>query len=220
VAQNHIPWLWLIRHRTANVNEYSTRYSLAIDAFLETPYNAWRGPARGNKQGSEGVIGNDIGRRLTAREQEVQALAREVYAERIDLGVAREQARRDLPLSTFTEAYWKIDLHNLLHFLELRMKDRAQWEIRQYAKIIGFEIVARWCPLTWQAFCDYRLDSTALSGLGTRIVSAINSGRIDEAKNLVIAEGLMVVDGISERKTRELQELEASLRLLGIEVPW
>jgi thymidylate synthase (FAD) len=213
-------WRQWIRHRTANVNEYSTRYSLAIDAFLETPYNAWRGPAMGNKQGSEGVISDDIGRRLTAREQEVQALAREVYAERIDLGVAREQARKDLPLSTYTEAYWKIDLHNLLHFLELRMRDRAQWEIRQYANIIGFEVVARWCPLTWQAFCDYRLDCMVLSGLATRIMSAIISGRIDEAKSLVIDEGLLLVGGTSERKTRELQELEANLRLLGIEVPW
>jgi len=80
------------------------------------------------------------------------------------LGVAREQARKDLPLSTYTEAFWKIDLHNLLNFLFLRMNNHAQTEIREYAKVIGNEIVAKWCPIVWQAFSDYRLDCCTFSG--------------------------------------------------------
>ncbi|RPJ66931.1 MAG: hypothetical protein EHM24_20875, partial [Acidobacteria bacterium] len=74
----------------------------------------------------------------------------------LEAGIAREQARKDLPLSTYTEAYWKIDLHNLLHFLDLRLDVLAQEEIRSYARIIGEDIVRRWVPLAWEAFLDYR----------------------------------------------------------------
>ena len=109
-------WRQWIRHRTANVNEYSTRYSIAIDAAQQTPPGEWRTQSASNRQGSEGFFSADEGESLTAAEAELHAAARRVYQERIDRGVAREQARKDLPLSTYTEAYWKIDLHNLLHF--------------------------------------------------------------------------------------------------------
>ena len=130
-------WRQWIRHRTANVNEYSTRYSIAIEAAQLTPPDAWRTQATQNRQGSGAAIDTSVGADLSAREQELHRLAREVYEERLSKGVAREQARKDLPLSTYTEAYWKIDLHNLLHFLELRMDTRAQEEIRAYAVVIG-----------------------------------------------------------------------------------
>src|SRR5580704_9709598 len=135
-------WRQWIRHRTANVNEYSTRYSLAIDAMQTTPADQWRGQATTNRQGSGEPLGAELGGRLSAAEAEFQAAARKLYEERIAAGVAREQARKDLPLSTYTEAYWKIDLHNLLYFLALRMDAHAQHEIRAYANIIGNEIVA------------------------------------------------------------------------------
>ena len=90
----------------------------------------------------------------------MQKVAREVYQQRLDAGVAREQARKDLPLCTYTEAYWKIDLHNLLHFLKLRMDSHAQWEIRQYATVIGRQIVARWVPVVWESFRELRLKET------------------------------------------------------------
>lgn len=145
-------WRQWIRHRTASVNEYSTRYSIAIDAAQRTPADAWRTQSTSNRQGSEGLVDPAVGERLSAREAELQALARQVYEERLAAGVAREQARKDLPLSTYTEAYWKTDLHNLLHFLTLRMDSHAQLEIRQYATVIGSEIVACWVPVTWEAF--------------------------------------------------------------------
>jgi thymidylate synthase (FAD) len=130
-------WRQWIRHRTANVNEYSTRYSVAIDAAQRTPSDEWRRQSTVNRQGSSGNLPTELGECLSAAEQELQEKARAVYEVRIAAGVAREQARKDLPLSTYTEAYWKIDLHNLLHFLHLRMDEHAQREIRAYAIIIG-----------------------------------------------------------------------------------
>jgi thymidylate synthase (FAD) len=123
-------WRQWIRHRTANVNEYSTRYSIAIDAAQKTAESAWRRQSRSGKQGSEGTLPIEVGALLTKEESELHAHTRAVYDNRIAAEVAREQARKDLPLSTYTEAYWKIDLHNLLHFLDLRMDDHAQDEIR------------------------------------------------------------------------------------------
>src|SRR5690606_18708598 len=97
-------WRQWIRHRTANVNEYSTRYSVAIDATQTTPPDEWRSQAASNRQGSEGLLPRDVGEKLTEAERTIQAESRRVYEERLAAGVAREQARKDLPLSTYTEA--------------------------------------------------------------------------------------------------------------------
>ena len=126
-------WRQWIRHRTANINEYSTRYSLAIDSAQGTSQEQWRRQSSANRQGSDAAIDAAVGHDLSERERQLQTLAREVYEERIAAGVAREQARKDLPVSTYTEAYWKIDLHNLFNFLALRMDAHAQDEIRRYA---------------------------------------------------------------------------------------
>jgi thymidylate synthase (FAD) len=123
-------WRQWIRHRTASINEYSTRYSIAIDAARRTPPDGWRRQADANRQGSGAPLDPETGAWLSRREADLHDLGRDVYRERLGRGVAREQARKDLPLSTYTEAYWKIDLHNLLHFLELRLDERAQEEIR------------------------------------------------------------------------------------------
>ncbi len=169
-------WRQWIRHRTANVNEYSTRYSLAIDAAQTTLPDAWREQAATNRQGSGGFLSPELGAELSAAEREFHAAARRLYEERIARGVAREQARKDLPLATYTEAYWKIDLHNLLHFLALRMDSHAQLEIRQYATAIGERIVAPLFPLVWEAFVDYRVDGLYLSrlelGVAQRLMAA------------------------------------------------
>jgi len=99
---------------------------------------------------------------LSAREAHAQGVAREVYEERLAFGVAKEQARKDLPLSTYTEAIWKCDLHNLFHFLGLRLDPHAQAEIRAFANAIA-EIVKVWVPWAWEAFEDYRLHAMYLS---------------------------------------------------------
>jgi len=163
-------WRQWIRHRTASVNEYSTRYSLAIDAMQATDRDGWRQQAATNRQGSSGLIDPAAGQGLSAAEEELQRLARRVYEERLAAGVAREQARKDLPLSTYTEAYWKIDLHNLLHFLALRMDPHAQLEIRRYAETIGREIVQPLFPLCWEAFLDYRVEAVRLTRLDREVI--------------------------------------------------
>jgi len=163
-------WRQWIRHRTASVNEYSTRYSLAIDAMQTTTADEWRSQAISNRQGSGDVVSEEIGRQLTADEVSLQQQARGVYEARLAAGIAREQARKDLPLSTYTEAYWKIDLHNLLHFLALRMDPHAQLEIRRYAETIGREIVAPLFPAVWEAFLDYRVEALRLTRLDREVI--------------------------------------------------
>lgn len=211
-------WRQWIRHRTANVNEYSTRYSVAIDAAQRTAATEWRRQASTNRQGSAGLLPEEEGAILSERETALLDLAREVYRERLAAGVAREQARKDLPLSTYTEAYWKTDLHNLLHFLSLRMDSHAQHEIRTYAVMIGTEIVSRWCPVTWEAFQDYRLHSLQLSRVEAAVLRAIQQSP-NEGIAAANQFGLLRTDTATQ-PSRELAELEAKLRLLGITPPW
>jgi len=213
-------WRQWIRHRTANVNEYSTRYSIAVDATQRTPAGAWRKQAPGNKQGSEGYVDETVGRGLSLKEEELQNTSRAVYHERLDAGVSREQARKDLPLSTFTEAYWKIDLHNLLRFLSLRMDERAQQEIRDYAGTIGREIVSRWCPIVWEAFLDYQLETLTLSRLEIEIVGALGRGDSEKARSLAVEFGWLRSDDKGLKANRERAELEEKLERLNLPIPW
>lgn len=214
-------WRQWIRHRTASVNEYSTRYSVAIDSAQATSPDEWRLQSVGNRQGSDGILDASAGTVLTARETELQALARTVYDERLEAGVAREQARKDLPLSTYTEAYWKTNLHNLLHFLALRMDSHAQWEIREFARIIGEEIVAKWCPVAWEAFVDYRMNTTHFSEAELAIITALIAGDQTSAMISGRESGLITIakDG-SDRIGREARELEPKLAALGLPIPW
>lgn len=212
-------WRQWIRHRTANVNEYSTRYSIAIDAAQKTQPKEWRSQSSRNKQGSGIYLAESEGTELTAKEDWLQKKIREVYDERLNKGVAREQARKDLPLSTYTEAYWKIDLHNLLHFLSLRMDSHAQFEIRSYANIIGEEILKKWCPIAWDAFLDYRLDALQLSKIELEIIKRVESGNKQEAISYAIERGLLSSSG-ELKKNREREELENKLKILSIPIPW
>lgn len=212
-------WRQWIRHRTANVNEYSTRYSVAIDSAQTTPEDEWRFQAVGNRQGSAGFVDPVSGKELTKKEQDLLRLTREVYDERLAKGIAREQARKDLPLSTYTEAYWKIDLHNLLHFLYLRMDSHAQYEIRKYAEVIGNEIVAKWCPITWEAFLDYRVNSSHMTRLEMEVLLAITSGDNAKAVELAKSYGWIKEDG-SVKKNREREELEEKFSKMGVKLPW
>jgi thymidylate synthase (FAD) len=214
-------WRQWIRHRTANVNEYSTRYSEAIDAAQRTASDQWREQLQDNRQGSGDCLGVEAGEYLSARELEIQTLAREVYEERLRKGVAREQARKDLPLSTYTEAYWKIDLHNLFHFLSLRMDSHAQQEIRAYANVIGHDIVSKWCPLAWEAFVDYHLRAMTFSSLELELLAALQGGKEEQAAQLAASRGLLTrgPDGKLVR-SREREEMEAKLEAIGLIPPW
>jgi len=153
-------WRQWIRHRTASVNEYSSRYSEVPFFCQQTPPNKWRLQDSTNKQGSEGYY--EDGDMLSSTEEKQHRLAWLNYKRRLDAGIAREQARKDLPLSTYTEAFWKIDLHNLLHFLKLRCDNHAQFEIRSYAFTIA-GIVKELFPITFEAWYDYSFTAIKLS---------------------------------------------------------
>ena len=212
-------WRQWIRHRTANVNEYSTRYSLAIDATQTTTPDAWRTQATGNRQGSGDFLEPAEGGRLTDSEAEFQGQARQLYEARIAAGVAREQARKDLPLSTYTEAYWKVDLHNLLHFLALRMDSHAQWEIREYARTIGEQIVEPLFPIVWEAFVDYRLDGLFLSRLEREVVCRLVALLAGEGRaQATEADFLAVQDPswVEMQRCRERDECREKLRQLNL----
>lgn len=112
------------------------------------------------------------GEYLSQQEADLQNHARHVYEERLEFGIAREQARKDLPLSNYTEAYWKIDLHNLFNFLRQRLDTHAQLEIREFAQAIA-EIVKLWTPVAWEAFVDYQLEACILSREERAYIAAV-----------------------------------------------
>jgi thymidylate synthase (FAD) len=214
-------WRQWIRHRSASINEYSTRYSIAINAAQATAPGEWRSQSTGNRQGSAGLLDPAAGKSLSQEEAELHREARRIYEARIEKGVAREQARKDLPLSTYTEAYWKIDLHNLLHFLALRMDDHSQLEIRSYAKRIGEDVVAKWVPYTWEAFIDYRVNSLSLSAIEREVVRAVAAGDHAGARRLVEGRGwLEPASAGGWKRNREREELEAKLADFKLPVPW
>ena len=213
-------WRQWIRHRTANVNEYSTRYSEAIDAKQKTDAEHWRAQSRSNKQGSSDYLAEESGSLLSDREAELHQFADTVYQERLGAGVAREQARKDLPLSTYTEAYWKIDLHNLFHFLALRMDAHAQYEIRSYANVIGNEIVAKWVPIAWEAFVDYKLKAMQLSRLDQEVFNLLVAGKTDDATDAAKSFGWIAEAGEELKANRERVEFETKAVALGLTPPW
>ncbi len=213
-------WRQWIRHRTANVNEYSTRYSIAIDSSQTTAPDQWRLQSAGNRQGSQGTLDTEAGEKFSRQEKELQNLCRKTYQERLDADIAREQARKDLPLSTYTEAYWKIDLHNLFHFLRLRMEENAQMEIRQYATLIGEEIVRRWCPLAWEAFMDYRFNGLALTAIDAAVIQALSSDGPEAACRIAEESGILKKGPDGFQRNRERSELEGKLSELGLPIPW
>lgn len=213
-------WRQMVRHRTASINEYSTRYSEAIDSAQTTEPHMWRSQSKDNKQGSGDYLPPDVGAGLSAREKELHELAFAIYQERLKAGVAREQARKDLPLSTYTEVYWKCDLHNIFHFLALRLDPHAQWEIRQYAQAMA-DIVKAWVPLAWEAFEDYRLHAMTLSSAVKQIVAAVVEDDQERAIEIARVEGWLVTNengGLKE--SRERKEADATLNALGIVPPW
>lgn len=213
-------WRQWVRHRTANINEYSTRYSLAIDAAQTTEATEWRTQAESNRQGSGEMMPTEQGQNLTAEETELQNQMRSVYQQRIDSGVAREQARKDLPLATYTEAYWKIDLHNLLHFLALRMDSHAQLEIRDYATAIGEQIVAKLFPVAWEAFQDYRMQSTFLTRLDTGVIQNLTSNAATAGTVPPFSEQAFLEaqdpTWANLKRSRERDECRSKLQRLGL----
>lgn len=159
-----------IRHRTASVNEYSLRYSEAQNEFYIPDPDVIRKQSETNRQGrsTESVPSELQNQVLGILKQHTQQLWND-YQQLEQLEIARELARINLPVSLYTEWYWKIDLHNLLHFLKLRLDPTAQYEIRVYAETIA-RIVKIAAPLVWEAFEDYVLHATSFSRLEMELI--------------------------------------------------
>lgn len=152
-----------IRHRTANVNEYSGRYSIMPEEFYIPDESVIKYQSQSNKQGrDEEEVPPAIRKRVLEILLNEQKSAFEGYQEMLENNIARELARINLPLSLYTQWYWKIDLHNLFHFLKLRIDKHAQYEIRVYAETIA-QIVKAVVPLAYEAFEDYVLNSVTFS---------------------------------------------------------
>ncbi|WP_340109661.1 FAD-dependent thymidylate synthase [Pikeienuella sp. HZG-20] len=183
-----------IRHRTANVNEYSARYSVMDREFyIPAPENL-AAQASSNRQGRgavlEGAEAEEVLRLLRADANRCydtyERMLNQTYAgETIDpgrAGLARELARMNLTANIYTQWYWKVDLHNLLHFLSLRADSHAQYEIRVYADALC-ELVKAWTPAAYEAFEDYRLGGAQLSAAGLAAVRRMLAGeKMDAAK--------------------------------------
>lgn len=190
-------WRQWIRHRTANVNEYSMRYSEAIDDVEIPQADEWRLQDENNKQGSDGMLGDGQGANFTWAYERSATSAKQIYDNAIAAGISREQARIILPVATYTEAVWKIDVHNLMHFLALRTKPNAQKEIREYASVIK-GMFAQHFPMTYSAWLNYRLN-------------AMNLSRIE-----ILCIAMKDWEGHQIQNKRERQEFVAKVELLRL----
>jgi thymidylate synthase (FAD) len=168
-----------IRHRTANVNEYSARYSILDREFYIPAPEHLAAQSRVNNQGRGEVLeGAEAARVLAMLRQDSQAAYdhyQQMLATEGQQGLARELARMNLPANVYTQWYWKVDLHNLFHFLRLRADAHAQYEIRAYAETLC-EVVKDWVPAAWAAFEDYRLNAVQISGKGMAVLRRMLAG--------------------------------------------
>ncbi|MEY1556186.1 FAD-dependent thymidylate synthase [Yoonia sp. R2331] len=168
-----------IRHRTANVNEYSARYSILDREFYIPEPDKLAAQSVVNNQGRGEALSGEEAARVLRYLKDDSAQAYDHYEEMISdegqQGLARELARMNLPANIYTQWYWKVDLHNLFHFLRLRADAHAQYEIRVYADAIC-NIVADWVPAAYAAFEDYRLGGAVLSEKGLQCLRRMLAG--------------------------------------------
>ncbi|SNR73693.1 FAD-dependent thymidylate synthase [Puniceibacterium sediminis] len=168
-----------IRHRTANVNEYSARYSILDREFYIPAADSLNAQSTVNNQGRGEALSGEEAERVLRYLRDDAMRAYDHYEEMISQdgqqGLARELARMNLPANIYTQWYWKVDLHNLLHFLRLRADAHAQYEIRVYADAIC-RVVADWVPFAYAAFADYRMGGATLSGTALECVRRMLKG--------------------------------------------
>lgn len=197
---------WL-RHRTANVNEYSARYSIVHDEFYLPHASVLAQQSASNRQGRDQVLSPDEASKILKMLKDDATQTYTNYREMLNAdedgnildeskpALARELARMNLTLAYYTEFYWKIDLHNLLHFLSLRADSHAQYEIQVYA-LAMLEILKKWTPYTYDAFMRYHFNGAHVSEQGLEII-----------RRLIKGESLEQMDtGMSPRELRELLE--------------
>jgi len=184
-----------IRHRTANVNEYSARYSI-LDREFYIPKNEDLKPqSQSNNQGRSGDLSSAEIKSYSKIIRDNSRIGFENYSKLLNedesgrmidgskKGLARELSRMTLPLNSYTQWYWKIDLHNFMHFLSLRFDTHAQYEIRVYAEVM-MEILKKWVPLTYEAFVSNRLNSLTMSSHGIEYIKSLIKKRKSIPKNI------------------------------------
>ncbi len=198
-----------IRHRTANVNEYSARYSILDREFYVPAPEHLAAQSASNRQGRGAVLEGEEAVEVMRILRDDAQRTYDNYEAMLNLGpdggpkdparqgLARELARMNLTLNTYTQWYWKTDLHNLMHFLRLRADPHAQYEIRAYAEVM-IDALARWVPLTHEAFKDYRLGAVTLSATAMAVLRRRLGGEA-------------VTQETSGLSKREWTELEAAL---------
>ena len=196
-----------IRHRTANVNEYSARYSILDKEFYLPTKENLAAQSKNNRQGRGDLINDkqadDILKILKEDAEKNYNDYETMLNERYDgtiinenqKGLARELARMNLTLNTYTQWYWKTDLLNLLNFLSLRADDHSQYEIRAYADVM-IDSLKRWVPITYEAFMDYRIGGMELSSKGKSVISKMIKGEKCDFEN----------SKLSKREWNELME--------------
>jgi thymidylate synthase (FAD) len=196
-----------IRHRTANVNEYSARYSVLDREFYVPQPDQLAAQSSDNRQGRGAVLQGAEAERVLRLLREDATQTYDHYLEMLNedeagqprdaarSGLARELARMNLTLNTYTQWYWKTDLHNLLHFLSLRADGHAQYEIRVYAEAM-LKTVQAWVPHCYEAFADYRMGAVTMSSQMLSIVRRMLAGEVVEQAG----------SGLSKREWRELME--------------
>jgi thymidylate synthase (FAD) len=194
-----------IRHRTANVNEYSARYSILDNEFYVPRPEHLAAQSKANRQGRDQVLAGKEAARVFSLLKKDAELVYEHYMEMLNegesgepldperSGLARELARMNLSLAFYTQWYWKTNLHNLMHFLSLRADAHAQYEIRVYADIM-IDTLKRWCPMCHDAFMEYRMGGAHLSKTGLAAVKRMIAGEKVEQKS----------SGLNPREWREL----------------
>jgi len=196
-----------IRHRTANVNEYSARYSILDKEFYLPAPEHLAVQSQNNRQGRGDVLEGDQAKKvlelLKGDAEQTYNNYETMLNERYDgsvineggAGLARELARMNLTLNTYTQWYWKTDLLNLMNFLKLRADHHAQYEIRAYAGVM-LETVKKWVPITYEAFMDYRVGGTEVSAKGKAVIQKFVKGE----------EVSMEQSGLTKREWNELME--------------
>ena len=187
-----------IRHRTANVNEYSARYSILDNEFYIPAPEHLAAQASTNRQGRGDVLEGAAAQRILDLLREDSERAYAGYAEMLNEdeagnprdpswpGLARELARMNLSLNFYTQWYWKTDLHNLMHFLSLRADPHAQYEIRAYADTM-LGTLERWVPLAHAAFLEYRMNATTISATGLKAIRRLLAGETVDQKQAASA---------------------------------
>ncbi len=195
----------MVRHRTANLNEYSGRYSMMKDEFYKPEIENVRQQSSVNKQGGSGSINETDASGFIEKIDFICNQSYEEYEKAIQNGVAREQARMLLPVNLYTEWYWKVDLHNLLHFLALRCDAHAQWEIRVFANAMLELIkpIVPWAVEAWEDYHEHR--------------GAIRLTKL-EVDAMVSSLGGISVNYLKTDNKREQEEWKTKAAMLGLSV--